>query len=139
MTENIEKNPQIWERLFPDSKRRRLAQEYTQRLSEIEGVNRVVAIKVDNGDEKEPEQRQMVLVFTEGSDTTPNLDILEEVLSAYNEVCSDKSTRELLGQAQVVTRGMFANTVLIDPGYEGFELTTLWQKPKKELAAVAKS
>lgn len=132
MIEEVEQNADAWDRLFPDSQRRSLAQSYVERVATIPDVKRVVAINVCNFDGA---TRQMLITVTQG-ENNPTVDAFDNVYCAYDEVCGDTlSRRALLGYPQVVTEDQYRDALIILPGYKDQEVTPLWENPSLKISA----
>ncbi len=131
MIEGVEQNAVKWERLFPDSKRRSLAQSYVDRAATIPEVKRVEAINVVNYDGA---KRQMLVTITDGK-INPTDEAFNAVLDAYDKVCPDLASRRVLGSPQIVSQDQYNDVLIVQDGYKDQEVTPLWENPSLKIPA----
>ncbi len=121
--ERIEKNPAVWEKLFPDYERRVLAQNFTEKISEINSVEVVLSVS-----RRQETGFNMQSIFVLVSDKIKSCED-ERIESCYREICSDFASQNLLGHIYIGSEVNFLKSrrLMFDLRYQA--ATTLWQRP----------
>lgn len=135
MTEDIDRNPQVWERLFPSPERRRLAEGFVKKVSMLQGIEKVAVMEVGSG----LERQQRLFVFSKGSLGIPDPDELDDVQRVFLEVCPDEATQKLLGYTPVITESLFQEDREGFPDIRDKEVTVLWSKPERQTVGTVSS
>ncbi len=135
MVEDINRNPEVWERLFPKSERRQLAEGFVEKVSLLQGIEKVAVMEVGSG----LERQQRLFVFSKGSLGIPDPDELDDVQKVFLEVCPDKATQKLLGYTPVITESLFQEDREGSHDIRDKEVTVLWSKPQEQAVGAGSS
>ncbi len=123
MVEVANKNPDVWQIVFPDEERRKLAQAFIGKVSNLQSVIKVMTIETGKDEMKSPR----IFVFTEGIET-PNVTDIKTVMKFFDDVCDDKNDKALLGYTPVVTDDLFEEDHIKIPWLRKAQKNTLWER-----------
>lgn len=122
----VEQKPDL-EALFPGKRRRKLVEEFVEKVSSRPGVEKVIS--VDIGTDK-PHQR--VMVMTEGAELgIPTSAEMDEVMGAFFLTCQTPYQQNLLGHVPAITESLFEEDRKTVNTLIGKEVNVLWEKPKE--------
>ena len=123
MTEGIENNPDIWQKLFPDNERRQLVREFTEKISKINGVEVILSIprRIEAGFDL-----QTIFVLVHKNTSQENC---KRINADYREICPDYYLQELLGHVFVGVEDEFIKRRNLAYDLRYRTVTTLWQRP----------